>query len=203
MPPGAIAEYSLMVDAAMGLDKDSPESLQHADANLSPEVAEMSNYLASRCVAGLSDPGPLPNGLGGGDIGPLGPPHPSFPPSLPHPVHRPLPKLSEPDLCRAPALSSEGERRREEEEEVAQEVDMSMDVDVSQDSTSHHRQRLLGRRVVGKEEEGEEESRGEREMDFRKEMEAKSPVENGDVFPTVNGSRAFSPPMRSSQPLFA
>lgn len=54
MPPGAIAEYSLMVDAAMGLDKDSPESLQHADANLSPE-AEMGSFLAARCSAALAD----------------------------------------------------------------------------------------------------------------------------------------------------
>ena len=38
----------------MGLDKDSPESLQHADANLSPE-AEMGSFLAARCSAALAD----------------------------------------------------------------------------------------------------------------------------------------------------
>ncbi|KAL8584335.1 hypothetical protein ACOMHN_031955 [Nucella lapillus] len=51
VPPGAIAEYSLMVDAAMGLDKDSPESLQRADVSLSPDMADMTSYIAARCAA--------------------------------------------------------------------------------------------------------------------------------------------------------
>ncbi|XP_076445713.1 uncharacterized protein LOC143283387 isoform X2 [Babylonia areolata] len=58
VPLGAIAEYSRMVDAAMGLDNDSPDSLQRADVSLSPEMAEVSSYLAARC-AGLADPASL------------------------------------------------------------------------------------------------------------------------------------------------
>ena len=48
----------------MGLDKDSPESLQHADANLSPE-AEMGCFLAARCSSALED-------SAAGVLGPVG-----------------------------------------------------------------------------------------------------------------------------------
>lgn len=54
VPPEAIARYSVMVDAAMGLDKDSPESLQNAEATSTPE-SDFGSYLASRCSEALRD----------------------------------------------------------------------------------------------------------------------------------------------------
>ena len=46
--PGAIAEYSLLVDAAMGLDKDSPDSLQNSDDAVCAADVENNSIISTR-----------------------------------------------------------------------------------------------------------------------------------------------------------
>lgn len=49
VPPSAIAEYSMMVDTALGLDKESPDSMQHLD-NSQVDDAHVGSLLTAQCT---------------------------------------------------------------------------------------------------------------------------------------------------------